>query len=95
MFFRPKPKFQPGELVLIPLNSVFNEWPGYMLIKQRRWVRHYNDTKKQQKQWVYDGQIFLISEEKLAFFTNGFGYREISLIPISNLEYSSLGYIQS
>ena len=52
-FFRPKPKFQRGQL--LRFYSDKEERDQYLLVCKRRWERV---GGKLQKEWTYDGAIF-------------------------------------
>ncbi len=91
-WFRPKPKFGSGQLVIVSLDSIHRKI-RYMLIQRRRWIKPNGRT---QKQWVYDGLIFSVTEERtLSYSTTGSCFSQDILRPIPDVEYPDLGYIQS
>jgi len=73
---RSKPKFRQGQLVYIPASRDV-PYIRYFLIERRRWVRP--DGEKQ-KQWVYDGAILKVVNEKLELSTFGSCFYERSFM---------------
>lgn len=84
MFFRPKPKFDVGRLVIMPPISEC-DFPDtrYFLIERRRWVKPNGDTKKR---WVYDGVIFKIEKGGLVLSTFGSCFSEGNFAPFPGIE---------
>lgn len=76
-WFRPKPKFEPGQIVRIDGN--FSGPERFMVIQSRRWARPIYD---EQKQWVYGGQVFIIVDNKPVSVTCDYRFMEFALAPI-------------
>jgi len=96
MFFRPKPKFKPGQFVSIQPDLAHKEI-RYLLIQQRRLIRPYwvvrsNESQVlhngMQKLWVYDGPTLEVAGKSL-ILSNSFetSIREAFLARIPGLEY--------
>lgn len=86
-WFRPKPRFKPGQLVNLANVSAFSENNFYLLIERRRWIRPYWSREKLSKEWVYDGICFEVSNGHLILSTFTTGCRPDSLVPIRGIEY--------
>lgn len=78
--FRPKPRFDQGQLVVI--ENDFNQ-NRYLLVERRRWAVPAHEVKRQ---WVYDGPIFSEEDGKFSGIAYGYCFREEALAPI--LKYS-------
>ena len=68
MFFRPKPKCHVGQVVCLNSRVELNSRKvlEYLHIHNRRWIRP-DGAKK--RQWVYDGLILQVQNEKLSVVT--------------------------
>ena len=83
-WFRPNPKFQPGQLVAIPADDIHKN-TRYMLIENRRWMEPTNEMKKQ---WGYDGFVLEIRPGVgLVCTSGGYGYLERNFLWVRGLEY--------
>ena len=79
---RPKPKFNSNQIARVLRGPAENR--RYMLIEHRRWVRPIGCV---QKQWVYDGVIFLVSRGELIYSSGGSCFPEESLKHVPGIEY--------
>lgn len=73
MFFRSEPEYCVGNLVVYTNNEQKN---AYLLIGARHWIRQ---NGKGDKQWLYEGLIFVIEGEELKPSTYASGISEDSL----------------
>lgn len=86
-WFRPKPKFHPGQLVSISNVAAFSNNAFYLLIERRRWIRPNWTQIKLPKEWVYDGIRFEVLEGELVLSTFETGRRQNTFVPIRGVEY--------
>lgn len=83
-WFRPKSRFGPGQIARVLQGSALAP-RRYMLIERRRWVKPNGCI---QKQWVYDGIIFLVSRGgELIYSTGGSCFLETTLDRVPGIEY--------
>ncbi len=59
--YRPKPRFQIGDLVVIN-GSWAHGQVRYLAVKRRRWARM---KKEERKQWLYNGPLYMPARGEL------------------------------
>lgn len=80
-WFRPKPRFDSGQLVVVENDFSQNR---YLLVERRRWAVPAHEVKKQ---WVYDGPIFVLENGQFSGIAYGYCFREEALASV--LKYRS------
>ena len=84
LWFRPKPRFQIGDLVLVTMPEMGSSW---MIIKGKKFVRPTNTTTEQftEKQWTYSGNVLRVEGKRISIVAHTFTCLEKNLWPVSNL----------
>jgi hypothetical protein len=77
-FWRPKPKFKPGDLVAVDGNFVSTH-NRYLSIQRRQWVRPKGEDRKQ---WVYSGPLYMISRGIVARASHSSEFLEKRLLMV-------------